>query len=67
VPSNHRLLVLAIGVAISAFCLLSFTAIGSVVVSKFDWIKPIAGIVLVVIGVQLIVTFWQQHGLPVRP
>jgi hypothetical protein len=47
--------------------LLVFTSVGSVVISRFSWIKPIAGLVLVAIGIQLLFTFWQQRGLPVHP
>jgi len=53
VPASQRLPVLAGGVLLAALCLLSFTLIGSTLVDRFHWLKPVAGGVLVLIGIKL--------------
>jgi predicted tellurium resistance membrane protein TerC len=53
VPGQYRLPVLAGGVLLAALSLLAFTLVGSVLVTRFTWLKPIAGLVLVVIGAKL--------------
>ncbi|TMG33520.1 MAG: hypothetical protein E6H92_14440 [Chloroflexi bacterium] len=53
VPTQYRLAVLAGGVLLAAVCLLGFTLVGSFLVGRFTWVKPIAGLVLVVIGAKL--------------
>lgn len=53
VPSTHRTLVLAAGVLLSSLCLLGFTIAGSALIHRLEWLKPIAGLVLVGIGVKL--------------
>lgn len=53
VPSSYRAIVLAVGVLLSALCLLVFTIAGSTLIHRLEWLKPIAGLVLVGIGVKL--------------
>jgi predicted tellurium resistance membrane protein TerC len=53
VQAQYRLPVLAGGVLLAAICLLGFTLVGSVLVTRFTWLKPIAGLVLVLIGAKL--------------
>lgn len=53
VPSSHRLPVVAGGVLLAACCLLGFTLTGSALVERIWWVKPIAGLVLVVVGANL--------------
>jgi predicted tellurium resistance membrane protein TerC len=53
-PPSQRLPVLAGGVALAAASLLLFTLVGSSMVERIQWLKPIAGLVLVGIGVQMI-------------
>jgi predicted tellurium resistance membrane protein TerC len=59
VPSSQRVLVVAGGVLLAAACLLGFTLIGSQLVEKITWLKPVAGLALVVIGVKLAVDFFR--------
>ena len=63
VPGPQRLVVLAGGVALAAACLLVFTLIGSQLVERLFWLKPVAGLVLVGIGIQLLVNFAQERHL----
>ena len=60
VPSGQRFLVLAVGVLLAAGCLFLFTLIGSNLVERLAWLKPVAGLALIVIGGQLILT-WIRH------
>ena len=53
VPPAYRLPVLAGGVLLAAICLLGFTLIGSTLIEKIAWLKPVAGLALVVIGLKL--------------
>ena len=53
-PSPQRFPVLAAGVLIAAICLFAFTIVGSTMVERITWLKPVAGVVLVGIGGQLI-------------
>ena len=53
VPIRYRLFVLGGGVLQAATCLLAFTLIGSTLIQRFSWLKPVAGLVLVLIGVKL--------------
>jgi predicted tellurium resistance membrane protein TerC len=53
-PPSQRLPVLAGGVALAAASLLLFTLVGSSMVERIQWLKPIAGLVLVGIGIQMI-------------
>ncbi len=57
VPSSYRLPVLAGGVLLAACCLLLFTLVGSNLIERIGWLKPIAGLALVVIGVKLVIDF----------
>ena len=54
VPASYRLPVLAGGVLLAAGCLLLFTLIGSNLIERINWLKPVAGLVLVVIGAKLV-------------
>jgi len=54
VPPSYRLPVLAGGVLLAACCLLLFTLIGSSLIERINWLKPVAGLVLVVIGAKLV-------------
>jgi predicted tellurium resistance membrane protein TerC len=54
VPASYRLPVLAGGVLLAACCLLLFTLIGSNLIERLNWLKPVAGLVLVVIGAKLV-------------
>lgn len=60
VPSGQRMIVLGIGVLLAACCLFLFTLIGSNLVDRITWLKPLAGVALVVIGGQLILN-WIRH------
>jgi predicted tellurium resistance membrane protein TerC len=60
VPSSYRLPVLAGGVLLAACCLLLFTLIGSNVIERIGWLKPVAGLALVVIGGKLVVDFFRS-------
>ncbi len=53
-PSSYRLPVLAGGVLLAACCLLLFTLIGSNLIERISWLKPVAGLALVVIGAKLV-------------
>lgn len=54
VPPGQRFLVLAVGVLLAACCLFLFTLVGSNLVERLAWLKPVAGLALIVIGGQLI-------------
>ena len=60
VPSGQRPLVLVGGVLLAAACLFAFTIVGSTLVERFHWLKPVAGIVLVGIGGKMV--FDYLHG-----
>ncbi len=60
VPPQDRLAVLAGGVLLAAVCLLAFTLVGSHVIDRIAWLKPVAGLALVVIGGKLVFDFF--HG-----
>ncbi len=60
VPAGQRLIVLAIGVLLAACCLFIFTLIGSNLVERVTWLKPVAGLALFVIGGQLILNWIRQ-------
>jgi len=53
------LLVVSGGVLLAAVCLLGFTLIGSQLVERITWLKPVAGLVLVVIGAKLAIDFFR--------
>ncbi len=54
VPATYRLPVLAGGVLLAAGCLLLFTLIGSNLIDRIGWLKPVAGLALVAIGSKLV-------------
>lgn len=58
VPASHRLPVVAGGVFLAALCLLGFTLAGSLLVERLVWLKPVAGLVLVVIRAKLAIEFF---------
>ena len=60
VPSGQRMIVLGIGVLLAACCLFLFTLIGSNLVDRIIWLKPLAGVALIVIGGQLILGWIRQ-------
>ena len=59
VPASYRLPVLAGGVLLAAGCLLLFTLIGSNLIDRIGWLKPVAGLALVVIGSKLVYDFFR--------
>jgi predicted tellurium resistance membrane protein TerC len=62
VPPSQRVAVLAGGVALAALCLLAFTITGSFLVARLSWLKPVAGLVLVAIGIQLVLAYLHERG-----
>ncbi len=54
VPTTYRLPVLAGAVLLAAACLLLFTLIGSSLIDRIGWLKPMVGLALVVIGAKLV-------------
>jgi predicted tellurium resistance membrane protein TerC len=61
VPVRYRVFVLAGGVLLAAICLLAFTLIGSTLIQRFSWLKPVAGVVLVLIGIKLAFDYFSAH------
>ena len=59
VPAANRLPVLAGGVLLAAICLLSFTLIGSQLIERIEWLKPVAGLALFAIGGKLIYDYFR--------
>jgi len=57
VPPSYRLPVLAGGVLLAAGCLLLFTLVGSSLIERIGWLKPVAGLALVAIGLKLVIDF----------
>jgi predicted tellurium resistance membrane protein TerC len=60
VPPGQRFLVLALGVLLAAVCLFTFTLVGSNLIGRLAWLKPVAGLALIVIGGQLIWTWFRS-------
>jgi predicted tellurium resistance membrane protein TerC len=54
VPEGQRLAVVTGGVLLATVCLLVFTLLGATLVERINWLKPIAGLVLIGIGVKLV-------------
>lgn len=54
VPDSHRVVVLAGGVLVAAGCLLLFTLMGSFLIERIWWLKPLAGVALIAIGAKLV-------------
>ena len=59
VPAAQRLPVLAGGVLLAAACLLGFTLVGSHLVERLVWLKPVAGGVLILIGAKMAIEFFR--------
>ena len=59
VPPAYRFPVLAGGVLLAACCLLGFTLIGSHLIERIAWLKPVAGVALMVIGGKLAYDFFR--------
>ena len=53
VPPSYRPYVLGGGVLLAACCLFAFTLIGSTLIEKIVWLKPVAGLALILIGIKL--------------
>jgi predicted tellurium resistance membrane protein TerC len=60
VPPGYRFAVLAGGVALAALCLFAFTLVGSALIDRIAWLKPVAGIALMVIGIKLAVEHFRS-------
>ena len=59
VPPQDRLPILAGGVLLAALCLFGFTLVGSNLIERITWLKPVAGLALVLIGAQLVYDFFR--------
>ena len=59
VPTSYRLPVLAGGVLLAAGCLLVFTLIGSNLIDRIAWLKPVAGVALILIGAKLAIDYFR--------
>jgi predicted tellurium resistance membrane protein TerC len=59
VPPAYRAAVLAGGVLLAGACLFAFTLLGSTLIERIAWIRPVAGLVLVVIGAKLAYDFFR--------
>ncbi len=60
VPASYRLPVLAGGVLLAACCLLLFTLVGSNLIDRIAWLKPVAGLALIVIGGKLVFDYFRS-------
>ena len=60
VPANSRGVVLAGGVLLAALFLFTFTFIGSTLIDRIAWLKPVAGLALFVIGGKLIYDYFRS-------
>jgi predicted tellurium resistance membrane protein TerC len=60
VPANYRLPVLAGGVLLAAACLFAFTLVGSNLIERIGWLKPVAGLALVLIGAKLAYDYFRS-------
>ena len=58
VPPQSRLPILAGGVLLAALCLFGFTLVGSPLIERIAWLKPVAGLTLVVIGGKLVYDYF---------
>jgi len=59
VPPQSRLPILAGGVLLAALCLFGFTLVGSQLIERIGWLKPVAGLALMVIGAKLVYDFFR--------
>jgi len=60
VPATYRLPVLAGGVLLAAACLFAFTLVGSTLIERIGWLKPVAGLALIVIGAKLAYDYFRS-------
>ena len=60
VPQAYRFAVLAGGVLLAASCLFLFTLVGSTLIERIAWLKPVVGVALVVIGAKLALDFFRS-------
>jgi len=58
-PPQSRLPILAGGVLLAAACLFGFTLIGSQLIDRITWLKPVAGLALFVIGGKLVYDYFR--------
>ncbi len=58
-PAERRLPVLAGGVLLAALCLFGFTLLGSQLIDRIGWLRPVAGTTLVVIGGKLVYDYFR--------
>ena len=58
-PPRSRLPVLAGGVLLAAVCLFGFTLAGAQLIDRIAWLKPVAGLALIVIGGKLVWDFFR--------
>lgn len=59
VPVTYRFAVLGGGVLLAACCLFGFTLVGSTLIERITWLKPVAGLALVAIGGKLVFDFFR--------
>jgi len=59
VPPAYRVAVLAGGVLLAGLCLFTFTLFGSTLIERIAWLKPVAGLALVIIGAKLVHDFFR--------
>ncbi len=59
VPPQSRLPILAGGVLLAAACLFGFTLVGSQLIERIAWLKPVAGLTLVAIGGKLVYDYFR--------
>jgi len=59
VPPAYRVGVLAGGVLLAGLCLFTFTLFGSTLIERIAWLKPVAGLALVIIGAKLVHDFFR--------
>ena len=58
-PPKSRLPILAGGVLLAAACLFAFTLIGSQLIDRITWLKPVAALALFVIGGKLVYDYFR--------
>lgn len=58
-PPQSRLPVLAGGVLLAALCLFGFTLVGSQLIDRVGWLRPLAGLTLIVIGAKLVYDYFR--------
>ena len=59
-PPAYRAAVLAGGVLLAGACLFAFTLVGSTVIERIAWLKPVAGLALVIIGLKLAYDYFRS-------